>query len=484
MSEPAKLSTPDENLAQLSKILESGTISSAKRLMNALHPADIADLLESLPQSQRLLLWEIVDDDIEGDILLEVGDEVRESLIRTMDVGEIRAATENLDLDDLADRLNAAAGPPPPVPASPSSLNDYRHSAVDDTARFLALSALAELQTRRPERSIQAVAAAAAARDLAEQARNTRWQAEAAFATALVRRAIGDSDGATAAVIDASQLAARSHNQRVAIRCELLLCEHRTRSAATGRADTGSRLGVTLRDLRPRADRIGDRRCRILVDLAEVIGTAHEPVGEAERRLIALIDEVHADGDHVLGRLVTFAAAVLCAARGEAEAATTLIHTLPCIDEAASLAPVQLAASYVELCRKVEQSLGRSGRTAARVTATHLDEAGALALARRTLESVAERGDLSPDSPTRTGLATPGDPERLDSLTARETDVLGWMAEGLSNKDIARELGVSAKTVMHHAGAIYRKLRVSGRGEAAAAVLQGRVELERPPRSA
>ena len=93
----------DEHLAQLSKILESGTISAAKRLLNALHPAEIADLLASLPHAQRMLLWEIVDKEVEGDVLIEVGDEVRTTLLRAMDVGEIRAAAGNLDLDDLAD---------------------------------------------------------------------------------------------------------------------------------------------------------------------------------------------------------------------------------------------------------------------------------------------------------------------------------------------------------------------------------------------
>ena len=92
-----------EHLAQLSKILESGTISAAKRLLNALHPAEIADLLASLPHAQRMLLWEIVDKEVEGDVLIEVGDEVRATLLRTMDVNEIRAAAGNLDLDDLAD---------------------------------------------------------------------------------------------------------------------------------------------------------------------------------------------------------------------------------------------------------------------------------------------------------------------------------------------------------------------------------------------
>lgn len=53
-------------------------------------------------------------------------------------------------------------------------------------------------------------------------------------------------------------------------------------------------------------------------------------------------------------------------------------------------------------------------------------------------------------------------------LTPREQDVLGVLAEGFTNKEIAARLGLSVKTVMHHSVAIYRKLDVRGRAEATA----------------
>ena len=97
----------DERLQTLSEVLESGTVQQAVRFMNALHPAEIADLLESLPPRQRKLLWALVDADIEGPVLLEVGDEVRNSLISEMETDQILAATEGLDVDDLADFLQS-----------------------------------------------------------------------------------------------------------------------------------------------------------------------------------------------------------------------------------------------------------------------------------------------------------------------------------------------------------------------------------------
>ena len=57
-----------------------------------------------------------------------------------------------------------------------------------------------------------------------------------------------------------------------------------------------------------------------------------------------------------------------------------------------------------------------------------------------------------------------------EALTNRERQVLGLIAEGTSNKEIATRLGIRSKTVMHHTVAIYRKLGVRGRGEAAALV--------------
>jgi len=97
----------DEQLARLTGIVESGSFSSAKSLLSAMHPAEIADLLESLPYSERHVLWEMVDSSVEGDVLMEAHDEVRATLVGQMDSSELQAASRHLELDDLADFIQS-----------------------------------------------------------------------------------------------------------------------------------------------------------------------------------------------------------------------------------------------------------------------------------------------------------------------------------------------------------------------------------------
>jgi len=87
----------------LTGIITDGSSVAARRVMQAMHPAGIGDALEALPPVRRRLLWDLVDAEIEGEVLMEVGDEVRESLVAEMDLEALRAATDQLDLDDLAD---------------------------------------------------------------------------------------------------------------------------------------------------------------------------------------------------------------------------------------------------------------------------------------------------------------------------------------------------------------------------------------------
>jgi magnesium transporter len=68
-----------------------------------MHPADVAHILEALPREERLLAWDLVKADRDGEILLEVSDSVRESLIKSMDAHELVAAAEQLNADELAD---------------------------------------------------------------------------------------------------------------------------------------------------------------------------------------------------------------------------------------------------------------------------------------------------------------------------------------------------------------------------------------------
>lgn len=89
--------------AALAESISDGSVTAAKAVMHAMHPAEIADTLEALPPAERRVLWDLVEADINGDVLLELHDEVRDQLVEDMDIDELRAATEQLDIDDLAD---------------------------------------------------------------------------------------------------------------------------------------------------------------------------------------------------------------------------------------------------------------------------------------------------------------------------------------------------------------------------------------------
>jgi len=87
----AAAATPGAQLAEL------------RSRLDALHPADVAYVLEALPLEERLIVWDLVKAERDGEILLEVSDAVRETLIDSMDSEELVAATEQLDTDEIAD---------------------------------------------------------------------------------------------------------------------------------------------------------------------------------------------------------------------------------------------------------------------------------------------------------------------------------------------------------------------------------------------
>ncbi|MGB5512838.1 MAG: magnesium transporter [Woeseiaceae bacterium] len=100
---------PRENtkadLELLREKLDSGRMRSARIMINSLHPSEVARLLESVPLKDRSVLWELVDSDIEGDVLVELAEEVRDGLIEGMGTAQLIAATEGMEVDDLADLL-------------------------------------------------------------------------------------------------------------------------------------------------------------------------------------------------------------------------------------------------------------------------------------------------------------------------------------------------------------------------------------------
>ena len=102
-SENSNDNSVDEKYVLIKNLVSKKNISSLESLLDDLHPADIADILESLPVQKRLVLWDLVKSENEGDILIEVSDSVRQTLIADMDSTELLAAAEQLETDEIAD---------------------------------------------------------------------------------------------------------------------------------------------------------------------------------------------------------------------------------------------------------------------------------------------------------------------------------------------------------------------------------------------
>ena len=103
MAEPIRHDKTARQLRLLSDALDSGRLGPVRRMVNTLSPAEIGNLLESLPPGKRSVVWGLVDAEDDGEVLVHVGEEVRESLIADMDQDELVAAASDLDIDDLAD---------------------------------------------------------------------------------------------------------------------------------------------------------------------------------------------------------------------------------------------------------------------------------------------------------------------------------------------------------------------------------------------
>jgi magnesium transporter len=97
--------TSQNTLNKLTTALESGTFVDVRRMLNGLLPADVAHLLESSPPKYRHILWQMVDAENEGEVLNELGDELRVDFLSDMEATEVAQLMEGLEDDDVADIL-------------------------------------------------------------------------------------------------------------------------------------------------------------------------------------------------------------------------------------------------------------------------------------------------------------------------------------------------------------------------------------------
>ncbi len=95
----------EQRLTRLRSTIESGSLSQLQSMLNAMHPAEIAHLLESSPPARRRYLWDLVEPENEGETLIELGEEARASLVDEMASDDLVEAVKDLEVDDVADFL-------------------------------------------------------------------------------------------------------------------------------------------------------------------------------------------------------------------------------------------------------------------------------------------------------------------------------------------------------------------------------------------
>lgn len=117
--------TTQQTYKDLLHSIESGSLRYAQSMLNSLKAGEIAHLIESLPPEKGKIIYDLIDQELEGEVLVEVGDEVQRRLISEKTLEELTAVTDNLDTDDLADFLQSL----------PNQLTDQVLNSLDQQQR-------------------------------------------------------------------------------------------------------------------------------------------------------------------------------------------------------------------------------------------------------------------------------------------------------------------------------------------------------------
>jgi magnesium transporter len=85
--------------------LGQGKLKRVGKILQHMHPAKVAGLLEGLPPQERHAVWSMVETERSGKVLTYVHDEIRAALARELDPDDLVAAVQSLELDDLVDLI-------------------------------------------------------------------------------------------------------------------------------------------------------------------------------------------------------------------------------------------------------------------------------------------------------------------------------------------------------------------------------------------
>ena len=90
-------------LAKIDQIVDPADLKRLGHMLNNLAVPDIAHHIESAPPKARRILWELLDEEFEGEVLGELSEQVQQEFLSGMDSAEVASLFEGLDADDIAD---------------------------------------------------------------------------------------------------------------------------------------------------------------------------------------------------------------------------------------------------------------------------------------------------------------------------------------------------------------------------------------------
>lgn len=94
-----------EYLSELKEVIERKDESFVKENILNLHQADIAEILDELNNEEARFVFNLLDNDLQGEVLMELEEDVRDSFVASLNAKQLASQLENLDSDDAVDIL-------------------------------------------------------------------------------------------------------------------------------------------------------------------------------------------------------------------------------------------------------------------------------------------------------------------------------------------------------------------------------------------
>lgn len=121
-------------LGELIEALERDDTAAIRQLLDAEHPAEIAHLLQSIPQKSRLGVWDLIPATQKGLVLMEMNEDAAEFLIEETDAQELITAVNELDPDEQAYMLSIT--PAPDVSVIMDSLDQQDRALLEQSLAY------------------------------------------------------------------------------------------------------------------------------------------------------------------------------------------------------------------------------------------------------------------------------------------------------------------------------------------------------------